>query len=106
MALTLIPHLWAVLAGLALCCTGVWITQSAATSYIGTIAREARAAAVGLYVMFYYLGGSFGSEVPGRFWTRGGWPACVGLIVGVQLLTVAIGAVSWRRSGESLSPSR
>jgi len=99
MALTLYPSLWAVLAGLALCCTGVWITQSAATSYIGTVAREARAVAVGLYVMCYYLGGSFGSELPGRFWTRGGWPACVVLIIGVQILTVAIGAFSWRKSG-------
>jgi MFS transporter, YNFM family, putative membrane transport protein len=95
-SLTLVPRLPFVLAGLAMCCTGVWIAQSSASSYIGTVAREARAAAVGLYVMCYYLGGSFGSELPGHFWSRGGWPVCVGLIVTVQLLTVAIGAAFWR----------
>ena len=96
MALTLIPNLWAVVAGLAMCCTGVWISQSAATSYIGTVAREARAAAVGLYVMFYYLGGSCGSEVPGHFWARGGWPVCVALIVAVQILSIVVGLIFWR----------
>ena len=96
MALTLIPNLWAVVAGLAMCCTGVWISQSAATSYIGTVAREARAAAVGLYVMFYYLGGSCGSEVPGHFWARGGWSVCVALIVAVQILSIVVGLIFWR----------
>jgi predicted MFS family arabinose efflux permease len=95
-SLTLAPHLPFVLAGLAMCCTGAWIAQSAASSYIGTVAHEARAAAVGLYVMFYYLGGSFGSELPGHFWSRGGWPACVALMVTVQLLTAALGAAFWR----------
>jgi predicted MFS family arabinose efflux permease len=95
-SLTLVPHLVFVMAGLAMCCTGVWIAQSSASSYIGTVAKEAQAAAVGLYVMFYYLGGSFGSELPGHFWTRGGWPVCVALIVAVQLLTVTLGAIFWR----------
>ncbi len=96
MSLTLVPRLPFVLAGLAMCCTGAWIAQSSASSYIGTVAHEARAAAVGLYVMFYYLGGSFGSELPGHFWSQGGWPACVALIVTVQLLTAALGAFFWR----------
>jgi len=96
-ALTMIPHLAIVMAGLALCCTGVFIGQSAASSYIGTVAEEARAAAVGLYVMFYYIGGSFGAELPGHLWSRGGWPACVALIGGVQLATIGIGLGFWRQ---------
>jgi predicted MFS family arabinose efflux permease len=96
LSLTLVPRLPFVLAGLAMCCTGAWVAQSAASSYIGTVAHEARVAAVGLYVMFYYLGGSFGSELPGHFWSRGGWPACVALMVTVQLLTAALGAAFWR----------
>ncbi len=106
MALTIVPHLWAVIAGLAMCCTGVWVSQSAATSYIGTVAREARAAAVGLYVMFYYLGGSCGSEVPGHFWSRGGWPVTVALIVAVQMLSVAVGVAFWKRQPSVVEVSR
>jgi predicted MFS family arabinose efflux permease len=95
-ALTLVPRLPVVLLGLALCCTGVFIGQSSASSYIGTVASEARAAAVGLYVMFYYIGGSAGAELPGHFWSRGGWPGCVALIASVQLLTIALAAAFWK----------
>jgi predicted MFS family arabinose efflux permease len=95
-ALTLAPHLSAVLAGLALCSTAVFVAQAAASSFIGTVAREARAAAVGLYVMFYYAGGSLGGALPGLFWSRGGWPACAACIGVVQALTIAIGLIFWR----------
>jgi predicted MFS family arabinose efflux permease len=94
--LTLIPSLPVILLGLALCSSGTFIAQSASTSYVGTIAREARAAAVGLYVLFYYVGGSFGAATPGQFWNRGGWPASVALIASVQILTILIAALFWR----------
>ena len=94
--LTLVPSLPAILFGLALCCTAVFAAQSASTSYIGIVAREARAAAVGLYNLFYYIGGSLGAAVGGRFWSAGGWPACVGLIAAVQLTTITLAAVFWQ----------
>jgi MFS family permease len=94
--LTLIPSLPAILAGLALCSTAVFVAQSASTSYIGTVASEARAAAVGLYVLFYYVGGSAGSAFPGIFWNRAGWPACVALIAAVQIVTISLASLFWR----------
>ena len=97
-AITLMHNLAAVLVGLALCCTGVFIANSSGSSYVGTAARDAKAAAVGLYVTFYYTGGSFGSAVPGRLWARGGWPACVVLVAAVQLLTITIALMFWRRA--------
>jgi sugar phosphate permease len=47
-------------------------------------------------VTFYYLGGSGGSAIPGFFWARGGWPACVGLIVAVQLVTILLALIFWQ----------
>ena len=94
--LTLAPHLAAVMLGLALTSTGVFIAQSAASSYVGRLAEGARGAAVGLYVMFYYTGGSFGAAVPGGFWKRGGWPATVALIAAIQLLTIALCVLFWK----------
>jgi len=47
-------------------------------------------------VLFYYVGGSFGAAIPGQFWSRGGWPACVALIACVQALTILIAALFWR----------
>jgi predicted MFS family arabinose efflux permease len=94
--LTLLPSLPAVILGLSMCCTGVFIGHSSASSYIGTVAREARASAVGLYVMCYYAGGSAGSALSGHFWNRGGWPACVALVVSVQVLTILTAVVFWK----------
>jgi predicted MFS family arabinose efflux permease len=94
--LTLLPSLSLIMVGLALCCTGVFVAQSASTSYVGVVASEARAAAVGLYVMFYYIGGSVGAAVPGRFWSRGGWPACVALIASLQILIIILAAFFWQ----------
>ena len=96
MALTLIHHLPAVLAGLALCCSGVFIAHSAASSYVGAVAREARAAAVGLYAMFYYAGGSLGAALPGYFWNRGGWLACVLNVVAIQAVTIVLALIFWK----------
>ena len=94
--LTLVHSLPVVMVGLTLTCTGVFIANSAGSSYVGSAATESRAAAVGLYVTFYYLGGSAGSAVPGFFWARSGWPACVALIVGVQVLTIALALGFWK----------
>jgi YNFM family putative membrane transporter len=95
-SLTLVQSLPAVILGLALCSTGVFIGHSSASSYIGTAAEESRAAAVGLYVMFYYVGGSAGSALSGVMWNSGGWPACVALVASVQVVTIIIALVAWR----------
>jgi predicted MFS family arabinose efflux permease len=84
-----------VIGGLAVFCTGVFIAQSSATSYVGVIATEAKASAIGLYVMFYYLGGSVGAYLPGHFWGLGGWPACVLLVIFAQLGTIAVAQRCW-----------
>jgi len=94
--LTLIQYLPAVVLGLAILSTGVFITQAATSSYIGIAARDARASAVGLYTMFYYAGGTLGSALPGWFWNHGRWPACVALIVVVQTITIAVAVRRWR----------
>ena len=41
-------------------------------------------------------GGSTGAALPGLFWSRGGWPACVALVIGVQIVTTTIALVAWR----------
>jgi YNFM family putative membrane transporter len=93
--LTLIPWLPAIVAGLALCATGVFIAQATTSSYIGAVTSRDRALAVGLYSTFYYIGGSMGSALPSAVWSAGGWPACVGLIVAVQSLGVVIALTFW-----------
>jgi predicted MFS family arabinose efflux permease len=97
--LTLIHNVPSVMIGLTLICSGTFIAQSSASSYIGKAAEHGRASAVGLYVMFYYAGGSFGAAIPGRLWNWAAWPACAGLIIVVQLLTITLAGVFWKPVG-------
>jgi YNFM family putative membrane transporter len=93
--LTLLPSLPAIIAGLALCSTGVFIAQATTSGYIGAVTEKDRALAVGLYSTFYYGGGSTGGALPSLVWTRGGWPACVGLVMAVQFIGAAIAYTQW-----------
>ena len=88
--LTLAPNLSIVIAGLTLCSSGVFIAQASATSFVGTAAARNRGLALGLYVTFYYVGGSFGGTAPGWLWTQFGWPGCVALVVAVQIVIASV----------------
>ena len=93
--LTLTPWLPAIVAGLALCATGVFTAQATTSSYIGAVTTQDRALAVGMYSTFYYAGGSVGGALPSMFWVSGGWTACVLLVVMVQLVGAAIAFTQW-----------
>jgi YNFM family putative membrane transporter len=93
--LTLVPWLPAIVAGLALCATGVFTAQATTSSYIGAVTSSDRALAVGLYSTFYYSGGSTGGALPSMFWSTGGWPACVALVVVVQMTGAVIAFTQW-----------
>ena len=98
-ALTLAPSLTLVVAGLTVVSTAVFVSQAASTTYLSTAAPpRARAAASGLYVSLYYVGGALGGVVPAFAWRAGGWAACVGLVVGVQVSTIALARCAWRSS--------
>ena len=94
--LTLTPWLPAIIVGLALVGTGVFVAQATASSYIGAVTHEDRGLAVGIYSTCYYVGGSAGGALPALFWDAGGWPACVALVLLVQVTTVTIALRSWR----------
>jgi predicted MFS family arabinose efflux permease len=89
--LTLARSLPVVIAGLAIFSSGIFVSQSAATVLMGQVAGRARSAAAGLYVTFYYTGGSAGTALTAWFWLRGGWPACVGLFAAASLFTLILG---------------
>jgi len=105
-AITLVHSIPAIVLGLSLVATGVFISQATASSYIGAVTVRDRGLAVGLYSLFYYTGGSLGAFLPGLFWDAGGWPAAVVLVVAVQLVTMAIAWRFWivtgRGAGEPL----
>ncbi len=93
---TLIPWLPVVIVGLAVFSSGIFVSQAAASVLTGRVAEHARSAAAGLYVTFYYIGGSVSSVATAWFWLHGGWSACVALFATVSLATLLFSGVSGR----------
>jgi MFS family permease len=93
--MTLAPSLASIVVGLALCATGVFISQATTSGYIGAVTARDRGLAVGLYSTFYYAGGSSGGALPAVVWARGGWPACVALVVAVQAIGAFVAVTQW-----------
>ena len=107
--LTLAPSLPVIILGLTLVSTGVFIAQTASQSHLRVASpAEARVTAAGVYITFYYLGGTAAGVVPGVFWRLGKWPACVGFIVAMQAAALGIALAGWKSQtatyGESMNP--
>jgi predicted MFS family arabinose efflux permease len=86
LATTLCGNLPGIIAGLAIATCGGFLCQTSATSFVAVNAKAGRSAAVGLYVTFYYIGGSAGGFLPGYVWMWAGWPGCVATVALVLLL--------------------
>jgi predicted MFS family arabinose efflux permease len=97
---TLVKSLPVVIVGLAIFSSGVFVAQAAATVQTGAIAGRARSSAAGLYVTFYYLGGSVGATLTDWFWRWAAWPGCVALLGGVSLLSFWLARISSRPSDQ------
>lgn len=82
--LSLVPKVGAVVAALACVSVAAFASQSIASSYVAQMSGERRTVASGIYVSFYYLGGCFGSIVPGFAWSAAGWWGCAALYLLVQ----------------------
>ena len=96
-ALTLLPSLPAIIAGLAICAAAGLICQAVSTGYVTVTAKAGRSSAVGLYVTSFYLGGSAGAAVGGLAWTYGKWPLCVALVLAMLTVMVSIVTFLWAR---------
>jgi MFS family permease len=94
--LTLVPSVPVSVFGLALFSAFIFVTHGMAMGTVGIVTRSARSAAVGVYVTFYYTGGSLGAFVPSAAWTYGGWPGCVAVLIGGLVLAGSAGLWAWR----------
>lgn len=101
--LTLTHALWVVILGLAISSSGVFVCQAAASTHVAFAARRAKSAASGLYVCFYYVGGSVGAVLPGLVYLHAGWPGCVALIVAFQAIAAAVAYRFWKPVSEPIT---
>jgi predicted MFS family arabinose efflux permease len=96
-ALTLLPSLPAIIAGLAICAAAGLVCQAVSTGYVTVTAKAGRSSAVGLYVTSFYLGGSVGAAAGGLAWTYGKWPLCVAMVLAMLAVMIGIVTFLWAR---------
>jgi predicted MFS family arabinose efflux permease len=94
LAVTLIPNLVAVIAGLLLFTAGFFGCHTIASGWVGRIATTGRAQASALYMLAYYLGSSVAGSAGGEAYVRTGWPGTVVFVA--VLLAIAAVAVQIR----------
>jgi predicted MFS family arabinose efflux permease len=100
--LLLLPSLIGVLLGMVLIGVGTFFAQAIGTGFVGRAATTDRAAASGLYLASYYVGGLVGAAVLGQIFDRYGWGACVAVIA----LSLALAALlASRLKAPSLQPT-
>jgi MFS family permease len=92
---TLASPLWCIILGLLLISSAIFVQQTLATAFVGAAARDSKSTAVGLYVTFYYIGGSCGGLVPAGAWHNYGWPGCVAIVAIVQAIMLATALRYW-----------
>jgi predicted MFS family arabinose efflux permease len=104
-SLTLVPSLVAIVVGLAITSTCVFVSQAASQSYIGKVVREQRSSAAALYLVAYYLCGGLGAQVPTPAWEAFGWPGVVAVVVAVQILAATTAWFGWRGEPRTIEPA-
>ena len=97
-ALTLVPSLPVIIAGLATAAACGFLCQASSTSLVAITARQGASSAVGLYVTAFYLGGSVGATAGGIAWTLAAWPGCAGIVLAMLAVIAIIVATSWDRA--------
>jgi predicted MFS family arabinose efflux permease len=91
----LIPSIPVIIFGLVLCATCGFLSQASSTSYVAISAKGGTSSAVGLYVMFFYIGGSAGAYLPGLAWDTFGWPSTIAMVAVIIAIMGAVVARTW-----------
>jgi YNFM family putative membrane transporter len=71
-------------------CGGMFLVHSTASGYINKHAKNSKGLVNGLYVAFYYTGGTIGSYFPGFIYKRYGWGSFVAFLFVVILFALGV----------------
>lgn len=92
----LIPSLWTIIGGLAVAAGCGFVTQATSTASVAQTAESGRTSALGLYATCFYVGGGCGAILPGLAWNAGGWPACVAMVIAMQVFMASVVFIAWK----------
>jgi YNFM family putative membrane transporter len=79
----MIPDHRAMFLAMFVFCTGMFMAHSLLSGYVNTLARNKKGIANGIYISFYYLGGTIGSFAPGIIYEHFGWRIFLYSLIGM-----------------------
>lgn len=94
------------LLGLAAVGAGLFFAQSVAAAHVGRSAGHDHAAANGLYLTCYYVGGLAGAFVLGQVYAAAGWVVAVALMMALLALAAVLGQRMTAPVPPSTAPAR
>ncbi len=106
LGITLLHHLAAIIAGVAVLTFGFFGAHSIVSSWVGLRAKRAKAQASSLYLFFYYLGSSIVGSTGGLFWNAFGWlgvAAFTGALLLIAFL-ISLRLVVFNQSRQPVAP--
>jgi YNFM family putative membrane transporter len=71
-------------------CLGMFIVHAIASGYVNTLASKHKGIANGLYISFYYAGGTLGTFIPGVVYEYGGWHWFLHVLTFVALISAIL----------------
>lgn len=78
---------------MAIFCFGMFLIHTTLSAHLNHIAQDNKGLVNGLYLSFYYAGGTLGSYIPGLFYQKQGWFSYIAL---ASTLILLAGLITWR----------
>lgn len=79
----MIPDHRAMFLAMFVFCTGMFMAHALLSGYVNTLAKSKKGIANGVYISFYYLGGTIGSFAPGALYECCGWKVFLASLIAV-----------------------
>jgi YNFM family putative membrane transporter len=78
-------------------CAGMFMAHSIASGYLNKLADSNKGVTNGLYVAFYYAGGTIGSILPGIVYENYNWQVFLIFIGSIMFSTMLFGRIALRK---------
>jgi YNFM family putative membrane transporter len=90
-------NIYVMFVGMFIFCAGMFMSHTIASGYVNKMADSKKGVTNGLYVSFYYSGGTLGSVVPGMIYENYSWNTFLVLLAVIMLSTLLLGRMALRR---------
>jgi YNFM family putative membrane transporter len=89
-------NIYVMFVGMFIFCAGMFMSHTIASGYVNKMADSKKGVTNGLYVSFYYSGGTLGSVVPGMIYENYSWNTFLVLLAVIMLSTLLLGRMALR----------